>query len=411
MVPSHIVVPGLGSVGTLATVWALWSLLWVTASWLTRRVTWQTGTGAPRVGMVVFAVAVLAAYVASARRDATSLEINAADRGLILLAAWTGVVLVATSVDDIDRLKRLLRILVGYATVAALIALAEFYTRSDLLSWLTIPGLQSNAAEAAVMTRGEFTRPTSTAIHPLELATLMAMILPFAVQQAFDPATRGGLLRRWAPVGLIGLASVMTVSRTAVIGIVLVLLILIPAWDSRRRWPAFGILLFAAGLFKFAVPGFLSTVVGMFTAWFNGTDSSANARVMDYEDVFGFVAERPWAGMGFGTFLPSLYRYTDNMYLLALVEMGIIGVSALLVLFFTLLHCAGAARRRLLHPVDRELALSFVACGAVVMVCTATFDTLSFPMVSGLFFLVLGLSGAYLGIAMRKLEANVEIPR
>lgn len=149
----------------------------------------------------------------------------------------------------------------------------------------------------------------------------------------------------------------------------------------------------------------------MFTAWFNGTDSSANARVMDYEDVFGFVAERPWAGMGFGTFLPSLYRYTDNMYLLALVEMGIIGVSALLVLFFTLLHCAGAARRRLLHPVDRELALSFVACGAVVMVCTATFDTLSFPMVSGLFFLVLGLSGAYLGIAMRKVEANVEIPR
>ena len=59
-----------------------------------------------------------------------------------------------------------------------------------------------------------------------------------------------------------------------------------------------------------------------------------------------------------------------------------------------MVHNGGAARRRFADPVNREPALSFVAAASVVLVCTATFDTLSFPMVSGLFFLLLGLSGA-----------------
>ena len=37
--------------------------------------------------------------------------------------------------------------------------------------------------------------------------------------------------------------------------------------------------------------------------------------------------ERPLFGRGFGTFLPELYRYIDNTYLLGLVEFGIVGSS------------------------------------------------------------------------------------
>jgi O-antigen ligase len=408
LVPSRLVVGGLGAVGTMATIWALLSLLWIIASWFTRRVQPLSGTRVSRVVMVPLAGAVLVAYVACARRDASALEINAADRGLILLAAWWGVVLIASSVDDLGRLKRLLRVLVRCATAASVIAIAEFYTHSDLLAWLVIPGLESNGSGEALMTRGAFTRPTSTAIHPLELATALAMILPFAIQQAFDPQTRGGVVRRWAPVVLIASASLSTVSRSAVIGLVLVLVVLFPTWSSRRRWPAAGFLVVALGVLKVIIPGFLSTITGMFTAWFNGTDTSTQARVADYGDVLGFVAQRPWSGMGFGTFLPSLYRYTDNMYLLALVEMGILGVVALLVLFVAVIHNGGAARRRFDDPVKRELALSFVAAGVVVLVCTATFDTLSFPMVSGLFFLILGLSGALAGIASQE-QAHREV--
>ncbi|MCU7726412.1 O-antigen ligase family protein [Actinoplanes sp. KI2] len=406
LVPSRLVVGGLGAVGTMATIWALVGLLWIAGSWFTRRIQPLPGSRVPRLVMVPLAVAVMVAYVACGRRDASALEVNAADRGVILLAAWWGIVLIGSAVDDLARLKKLLRVLVRCATVAAVIGIAEFFLHRDLLGWLVIPGLQSNAATDAVMTRGAFTRPTSTAIHPLELATTLAMILPFALQQAFDPATKGGVVRRWAPVALIAVASLATVSRSAVIGIVLVFLVLYPTWSSKRRWPAVGFLIVALGGLKVAIPGFLSTITSMFTAWFNGTDTSTQARVMDYQDVFGYVAQRPWSGMGFGSFLPAIYRYTDNMYLLALVEMGIIGVAALLVLFIAMIHNGGAARRRLTDPADRELALSFVAAGVVVLICTATFDTLSFPMVSGLFFLLLGLSGALSGLSAQQLTAE-----
>lgn len=408
LVPSRLVVGGLGAVGTAANIWALLALLWVTGSWFTRRIQPLAGSRVSRAVMVPLGVAVLCAYVACARRDASGLEVNAADRGVILLAAWWGVVLIASAVDDLRRLKRLLRVLVRCATVVAGIAVAEFFTNSDLLAWLVIPGMDSSGT-GAVMTRGAFIRPTSTASHPLELATVLAMILPFAIQQAFDPETRGGVVRRWGPVALIAVGSLATVSRSAVIGVAIVVAILFPTWSSRRRWPALGFLVVALGLLKVAIPGFLSTIITMFTGWFNGTDTSTQARVMDYNDVLAFVALRPWTGMGFGTFLPTIYRYTDNMYLLALVEMGVFGVAALLILYVGMLHNGGAARRRFADPVNRELALSFVAAGVVILVCTATFDTLSFPMVSGLFFLLLGLSGALLGLARQESLLNKEV--
>jgi O-antigen ligase len=115
--------------------------------------------------------------------------------------------------------------------------------------------------------------------------------------------------------------------------------------------------------------------------------------------VSSYLAERPWTGRGPGTFLPLLYRYTDNQYLLALLELGVVGVVAIVALYVVMVHCGGAGRRRFADPARRETGQGFVAVGFVMLVVTVTFDTLSFPMVAGSTFLMLGLSGAYLGVA------------
>jgi PST family polysaccharide transporter len=228
----------------------------------------------------------------------------------------------------------------------------------------------------------------------------MMMLLPFAIQQAFDPA-RTGKIRKWLPVILIGASAPTTISRTSVIGLIIVLLLLVPTWPPQRRWPAVGVGILALGAIKVITPGLIGTLTGLFSALFNGGDSSTQARTMDYAGVFQYVAERPWSGRGLGTFIPSLYRFTDNMYLLALVEIGILGVLALLVLIITMLHCGGAGRRRFTDPSRRELGQSFVAAGAVALVSSATFDTFSFTIFGGVFFLLLGCAGAYLGLAYR----------
>jgi O-antigen ligase len=405
-----MVVPGLGGVGTPANVYALLALLWYLAAWVTGRVRAASGTRAPRLAMTVFAVAVLLSYIADAQRAPSTKELQAADRSLIALTAWLGLVVLASAgIHDVNRLNRLLRRVIICASVVAAIGVAEFFTGSDLVGWLHVPGLQSNSPGIAAMSRGDFTRPMSTATQPLEFGAVMTILLPFAIQQAFDPA-RKGALRRWLPVGLLGAALPMTVSRTSVIGAGVVLLVLLPTWRPQRRWPAIFVIVLGLGAMRLVAPGLIGTITNLFSAMFSGGDSSTKARTGDYSDVLAYVAERPLTGRGFQTFIPSLYRFTDNMYLLALVEVGAFGVLSIAMLYLTCLRCGAAGRRRLTDPTQRELGQAFVAAAAVALVCSVTFDTLSFPMFSGVFFLLLGCSGTYLGLARRTAQAAAAGP-
>ena len=56
--------------------------------------------------------------------------------------------------------------------------------------------------------------------------------------------------------------------------------------------------------------------------------------------------------------------------------------------------CARGARRLFKDPVSRDLAQSLAAAASVPLVVFATFDALSFPMIPGLMFLLLGVNGA-----------------
>ncbi|WP_433613954.1 O-antigen ligase family protein [Dactylosporangium sp. CA-139114] len=396
LIPSRIVLPGLGATGTLANVFILAALVWYGVSWLMRRITPALFTRAPRLAMFFFAVAVLLSYIAAARRDSSALESSAADRALIQLLAWFPVVLIATSLRDYADLDRLLRLFVRCSAIVGFVAILEFLFKTSLTAWMSIPGFSNGGPE--LISRGSFVRPTSTAANTLELATIMAIALPFALQQGFNPVKRG-VLRQWLPVVVIALSAVMTVSRTSIIGLAIVFLTLLPTWPAKRLLPTMGALTVGIGASPVVLPGLAGTVIGLFTAMFNGGDNSTNSRTATSAVISTYFNERPWTGRGYGTFLPLMYRYTDNEYLLALVEMGIVGVAAVVVIYIVCLHCGGAGRRRFADPARKETGQGFAAVGFVMLVVTATFDTLSFPMVAGSSFLMMGLAGAYLGMA------------
>ncbi|MGH6655109.1 MAG: oligosaccharide flippase family protein [Actinocrinis sp.] len=406
LVPSSWTVPALGAAGTPASIYALVALLWYVASWLAGRMLPARGTRAVRLALLGFSVCVLLSYVSLAQssRAPIRLETQAADRGLIGLAAWTGIVVISSgAITDLERLQTLLRRMVIFGGVIGAIAIAEFETRRDLLANLHIPGLRASSDISGLMVRGAFTRPSSTAAHPLEMAGVLAMLLPFAIQQALDPALRHkSRWRRWLPVVLIGGALPMSVSRTSIIGLVVVLAVLLPTWKSSRRWPALGLVALGVGVLKLAVPGLISTTITLFSAFLGGGDNSTNARAMDYAGVAQYVAERPFFGRGYRTFIPSLYRYTDNQYLLAVVEIGIVGALSIIVLYFVAIRCARLGRKLWVDEPTRELGQSFVAAMAVALVVSATFDSLGFPMFGGVAMLLLGCSGAYLGISRRE---------
>lgn len=407
VVPSRIVFPGIGATGTVANVYLLLTLIWYVVSWLMGGIVPAPFTRLPRIALFGYTVAILLSYIAVGRRDADPLEYSAADRAVLQVLVWLPLVLLTTSLTEYAQIDRLLRLFVRCCSGVALVAMFEFVLHRSLTAWIQIPGLSSNGP-TELISRGDFVRPTSTASNTLELATVMVIALPFAIQQAYhgDPERRAW--RRWLPVGLIALSAVMTVSRTSILGLVIVACALMPTWGLPRVGRAFGVLIPALGAVKVVLPGLGGTVIGLFTAMFSGGDNSTQSRTATSGSVSKYIAEHPWTGRGAGTFLPLLFRYTDNQYLLALLEIGVVGVLAIVTIYVITAHCGGAGRRRFTDPARRETGQGFVAVGLVMLVVTVTFDTLSFPIVAGSTFLMLGLSGAYLGTA-RSEQAEIGV--
>jgi hypothetical protein len=65
------------------------------------------------------------------------------------------------------------------------------------------------------------------------------------------------------------------------------------------------------------------------------------------------------------------------------------------------MQSAAMGRRRAIDERRREVGQGLFAAMAVALATSATFDSLTFPMFSGLFFVLLGCCGAYRGIITR----------
>lgn len=407
-IPSDLALPALGGVGTPANVFALLGLIWYLVTWFCGRIVPAPGTRGPRLAMCVLTGAALCSYLADSLRSSSHEEVLGADRGLIGLAVWVGlVVLTSAGIQDRSRLDVLMRRLIVMATVVAALGYYDFFTSTNIADSINIPGLHPSVTGIEAMDRGSFTRPRSTTAQPLEFGGMLSILLPFAIQQALDPIRRHlHVARRWGPVLIMAGALPLTVSRTSIIGAALVGIVMISRWRPQRRWTAIGLIAAGVGAMKMVIPGLIGTIVTLFSTFLSDSDSSTQARTVKYSEIVPYLTERPLFGRGFGTFTPDLYFFTDNQYMLTAAEMGAVGLIALLTLYFTGIHQGGAIRRLARTESDRELGQAFFASALVALVISATFDALSFAMFAGMFFLTLGAGGRYLAFLRRDAAAG-----
>lgn len=401
-VPASLVVDQLGAAGTPAQIFAMLVLIWLVAS----RIAAPEQTWAPRpirIAVLVFVGAVLASYIAAATRPIDAVELRAADRGLLSLCAWLGVFLLASEGPRSHRrLDTLLRRLVFAGGVLAVIGLLQFVTKRTWLELIQIPGLKANGDLTGVLSRNGFARPAGTATHPIEFGVVLAMILPLALHYALHDVDRG-LLRRWFPVAVSALAIPLSGSRSAILCTVVVLLVLVPTWERRRRWMALGAVVVTLATVYVTIPGLL----GSFKSLFLGiqSDPSALSRTGSYDLALTYIERAPLFGRGVSTFLPE-YRILDNQYLGSAIETGIVGLGALLALLVTGV-VVGRRTRRIAHSVEyQNLGLSLSASIAAAALSFATFDALGFSMVAGVTFLLLGCIACLL-----RLESSTEYAR
>jgi polysaccharide biosynthesis protein PslJ len=399
-IPSSLIFSPLGGAGTPATVLSLLILLWYAAGWLTGKVI-PSGAGRPvRLAILAFALAILASFVAAMTRAIPAAEALSAGRGLITVLSWSGLVVVLSQgISRYEQIEIIMRRAVVFGAVVALIEIFEFFSGINVTNYLQIPGLSVNGDIETLLTRGAFFRPWSTATDPIELSVAMAILLPFALHQALDPA-RSSRIRRWLPVTLIGFAIPATISRSGIIGAAIALLFLVPTWKPRQRRGFLVALLPGLAVVKIAAPGLLGTLQSYFEDLFHaaGDGSVYSTRVAAWALNWPFIAARPIFGRGWATLLPETYSWVDDMYLTILVEVGLVGLMCLILLYATGIQCGAAGRRKTQDQRRRHFGQALVAAIAAAAVTSATFDSISFPMVAGLTFLVLGIAGAYDGI-------------
>ena len=342
----------------------------------------------------------LASFVAGMTRAIPSAEALSAGRGLMTVLSWSGLIVVLSQgISRYEQVEIIMRRAVVFGSIAALIEIFEFFTSINVTHYLQIPGLSVNIDFSTLQTRGSFIRPSSTAIDPIEFSVAMAILLPFALHQALDPA-RSSQIRRWLPVALIGFAIPVTVSRSGIIGAAIALLVLLPTWNPRQRRGFLVALLPGLVLVKVAAPGLLGTLQAFFADLFHtaGEGSIYTTRVAAWSLDWPYITARPIFGRGWATFLPATYSWTDDMYLATLVETGVVGLICLILLYLTGIQCSAAGRRKAQDQRRRHFGQALVAAIAAAAVTSATFDSIGFPMSAGLTFLVLGIAGAYDGI-------------
>lgn len=390
-IPSRLTVAPLGAAGSPAQLVGLLALGW----WIffqVQRTTPETPGARPvRRMYVVTACAFFASYIAAMTRAIDGTESSSADLAMVATAAWGGILLLANDgISSWARMYVLLRRLAMVGGAIATLGIVQFATGDAIVDKIAIPGLRANLGLSGLALRNGFNRPAGTALHPIEFGAVISMILPIALTLALRDQHRS-VIRRWYPVAAIAMATVLSISRSALLASLIALIVLAVSWDRTRRIIGAVALIGFGGIVFLTVPGLLGSLLGLFTGI--GGDSSAQSRSGSYEIAAEFIGRAPIFGRGLFTFLPR-YRILDNQYLGLMIDVGIVGLVSFLGLIVAGIWCARAVRMSSQDARTREVGQSLVASIVAGAVGLALFDGFSFPMAAGLFFLLLGVAGA-----------------
>ncbi|MBU8823747.1 O-antigen ligase family protein [Mycolicibacterium goodii] len=311
-------------------------------------------------------------------------------RALIAMTANVGVGLyVVTRVRTLRQRHLVLGCLTVGLAFASLVGLLQTVASIDLRYLFQPPGFVLNTDELSLTERGGVERALGTSSHAIEYAVLATVLLPLAIYFARHAATRNRRVLSAAACILAVVAMPTGVSRTGIISLGAALLVLMLAHTVRQIVTGVVLGVLAVGSYVVAFPRITTALWD--TIVNSEKDPSVLGRTADYAQVSETFREHPVFGLGLGASPPDVYGYLDNEWLQAVVQGGVVGVVAMLLLTGGGIFGISAALRRATTRSERDLAYTLGACFAAIMVSSFTFDVLGFQQVALLLFIFFGL--------------------
>lgn len=347
-------------------------------------------------------------------------EVTPVVKKLALLASYIVFFFVVASALRPREAPRFAALIVVLGTIVAVASVVEYRTHYNVFYSLWGKVLPIDLP-SELDTRDSLGRLTvyGPAGQPLELAALLAMVLPFAVLGSIEAATRRRRLLYSLAIGLLLAGGVATSRKTSLVAPAAAILLLL-AYRPRAVGRSLVTLALVLGvLVHFTSPGALGSVLSQLEPGHVGGVLTTTDRTARYDAVRPDVLRHPLLGRGFQSYDPHKYRILDNEYLGLLITVGLLGLGAYIALLATILgsahgvlrtHSPPSPRRREAVAVwaagrgtasddferdsERErasLALAALASVGVVALAGALFDVLSFPHVPYLLFFLAAL--------------------
>ena len=389
-IPSSLVVGGFGAIGQPALLFSLIAPAWWLASRFVPSIQSDQDLQPIRVALLLYLAYMVASFGFAGTRSLTRLEIDNSTRELIRLVSLTGLaLLVADGMRDLDRLRTLLARVALLAGAFAALGIAQFFTGEFLMP--TPPWLSGQPP--SVGTRAGFARPLSTGRHPIEFAVVVAAMLPLSIHFLVYPRKRNRRVAATVGVILLVLAVPVSLSRTGIVSLAAALFVLGLGWSWRRRLNGLLLLLLLLPIISAAIPGVLDAMAGLFTDL--DQDGSIQARLSRTSAVMAIVRERPWLGLGFGTWTSDGDFLLDNQVWFSLLETGYVGITLTILLPVL---AAGLAIAPDNGPATTEETrhLGFAIAGSIagLSISMITFDAFFYRILTSLLFLLIGAAGA-----------------
>ena len=380
-----------GEIGSPALLITIPALLFWAAGWIVPQVGLDRRPHPMRPALLLYVWIMMASYVVAMSRPLTELEASGAGRALVTSLALVGIaLLVADGINTLSRLETLLRRLVTAIAFVSLLGIAQFFSGQALQ--LDIPGLVWNS-EAFLAGRSAFTRPGATTLHPIEFSVVTAAALPLAIHFALMSSDRTARRNFAVASAIIALAVPLSISRSGLLALAVGLLTLSFAWNWRRRFSAAITFVIAVPVLWMAIPGLVGTLISLF----EGTDydPSIQARIDRRPRIMSLIRQRPWLGLGNGTWSVDDYFLIDNEIYVTTLETGITGALVVAGIFATGVFVAIAVKY--LPGADAStghLGHAIGASIASIAISFATFDAFHYRILTGMLFVLLGAAGA-----------------
>jgi hypothetical protein len=313
--------------------------------------------------------------------------------GSFLILSWFA--LAALRFEDV---RGFVTYLIGLATLTSIGIIVERHTGYNVFyEWTrAILGPAAKVAPSPTIihpafgTEGRVTVVGPT-LHGLAAATMLLIVMPFALVRMLDATSRKSWLLNAAAVMLTCTAALATDRKTALL-LPIAVVVYIACYRPRQmaRIVPLGLVVLAAFV-HVAAPGAIGVITNVNR---NVHSNSTEHRIGDFTNVAPDVLAHPLLGRGFGTLnpdQPAQFRINDDEYIDELWQVGAFGLFAFIWMILAPIVTASRTIRSRGAP-GASLALATSAgCVAFLVVC-ALFDALSFAQAPYMFFLVAALT-------------------